>query len=154
MSATGYLVEHIPPGDERDELLGLVRIGLKFKAQHVGRRRDALTQYIIERARTLKRPTFAALLDDLETQAARRELYGPQDSPIDKVDRVWEYIGYQHPKRGYIRVQFSTLRNKLTFAKKSLREQFTLTAKPRKSISIMENEGCCIVRHHIKGDTK
>jgi hypothetical protein len=38
---TGAASEYLPPDDpERDELLGLVRLGLKFQAQHTGRPRS------------------------------------------------------------------------------------------------------------------
>ena len=46
MTATGALVQYVPEGPERDELLGLLRIGMAFRAQQRGRRPGFLTGYV------------------------------------------------------------------------------------------------------------
>lgn len=126
--ATGRLALMLPPGPERDEILDLVRLGAKFKAQHRGRRRGSLHRHIVNVVSGMKAPiTFAGLLEDLELAAARRELRGVSASPIEKVDRVFELVTFHDPRAGRRQVTFGRLRNIFTSAKK---EQFPSFAKP------------------------
>lgn len=127
---TGRLVLLIPPGPECDEMLGLVRMAVKFKRQQCGRRNGRLHNYIVEVVSTIKGPvTFEALLDELELAAARRELQraSASASPIEKVDRVWEVVTFHDPRAGIKEVTFKRLQNILTKAKK---KRFPTSAKP------------------------
>ena len=122
-TATGLLVRYVPAGPKRDELLALVRIGIKFgPQQRIGKRPGCLAQLVLDCARRAG-PTysFAQLLDQLELEAARRELHGEQASPVEKVDRVWQLATAHLPKRGRVQVPFKTLQNHLTDSKKKLR---------------------------------
>lgn len=132
MSAIGYLVDNLPDGPERDELLELVRIGMRFRNQHIGRRPGPLAQLVQACARRAGQPySFEQLLEELERDAARRALYGETASPVEKVDRVWQLATIHLAKRGRVQVPFGTLRNHLTTAKKIFSpERFTPTAKP------------------------
>lgn len=117
----------------RAQVIELVRVGAQFKPQQkIGRRLDFCTRFIIDLARSLDQPvTFAALLDALETQAARREIHGAQAAPIEKIDRVWQVMTFHHPKRGRVQIAFGSLQNKLTLARKKIRaDVFTVTPIP------------------------
>ena len=118
MTTTGYLFNNLPEGPERDEALGLIRIGLKFQGQQCGRRPDYFTRYLADVTRGLKRPTFSALLAELELCAARRERYGVAGNPVEKIDRLWKLATFHHPKKGRVQLTFKTLRNKLMLARK------------------------------------
>lgn len=121
-TATGNLVAQMPPGPERDEILGLVRLAWKFTAQHVGRRPGPLTKEMLQ---IVRRPgallTFEWLLDELEAAATRRSLYGDAESCIEQVNRVREIVIYHDPPAGFIQVTFKRVRNLLTACKKDLR---------------------------------
>lgn len=130
-TATGYAAKHLPPGDARDEIMVALRLGVKFRRQqHAGRRPGFLHRYIASLAARIKPPvTFERLLEELELEAARRNLDADGEAlpPVEIVNRVWELATYHHPKRGRLQVAFGSLRNYLTAAKK---EQFTGSAKP------------------------
>lgn len=122
-TATGTAAQHLPPGDERDEIMVLLRLGADFRANHVGKRPGPLAHLIFDCARRAGPPyTFARLLDELELAAARRELHGVAASPVERVDRVWEQVTIHLPKQGRVQVPFSTVRNHMTKAKKILLE--------------------------------
>jgi len=123
---TGRLAMLVP-GDE--ELLGLVRIGIRFKTQQVGRRPGTLSLLILDCARTIGRPTFAKLLKELELHAARRNLHGESASCVEKVDRVWQLVTV-HTKQGREQIPFATVRNHLTIAKKTIRTEISASANP------------------------
>ncbi|OFZ85788.1 MAG: hypothetical protein A2V78_02490 [Betaproteobacteria bacterium RBG_16_64_18] len=130
-TATGTAAHYIPAGPKRDELLGLVRIGIKFQQQqHTGRRPGFLHRYIASITGRIKPPvTFERLLEELELEAARRNLAADDEPlpPVETVNRVWELVTYHHPKRGPLQVAFGTLRNYFTATKK---DRFTGSAKP------------------------
>lgn len=118
-SAAVRLAAMLPPGDERERILELVRLGEKFAAQQRGRRPGFLRTYVAQvAARLAPPPTFEALLDELATEAARRELHGEQASPVEKVNRIWEVATIHMPRRGPQEVTFKTLRNLLTPCRK------------------------------------
>lgn len=126
--ATGRLASMLPPGPERDDMLALVRLGVKFKQQHRGRRRGHLHAYISGVIFATKAPaTFEALLDALELAAARRALRGEAASSIEKVDRVWDQVTFHDPRAGRKQITFGRLRNIFTAVRK---EQFPTSAKP------------------------
>lgn len=128
--ATSALVRYVPAGREQDELLGLVRLGLRFKAQQAGKRPGTLSRLILSCARHAGPPyRFEQLLDQLELCAARRELNGEHASPVEKVDRTWNLITIHLPRRGRVQVSFATARNHLTTSKKILLAEFPLSAK-------------------------
>ena len=115
---------HLPAGPERDEILGLIRLGAHFKAQQVGKRPGLLARLVLDCARRAGPPySFAQLLDELALEAARRALHGEQASPVEKVDRVWQLATIHLPKHGGVPVPFKTLQNHLTTAKIILRAE-------------------------------
>lgn len=116
-------MRYVPAGPRRDELLALVRIGIKFERQHhVGKRPGCLAQMVLDCARRAGPPfSFAQLLDQLELEAARRELDGEQASPVERVDRIWELVTVHLPGQGRVQKPFKTLQNHLTDSKKKLR---------------------------------
>lgn len=121
-TATGGLVHYVPAGPLRTQLLGLVRIGVKFKQQHhAGRRPGFLHGYIVGIVGRMESPeTFERLLEELEFEASRRNQVEPGEplSPVESVNRVWETVRFQHPSRGENEITFATLRNYLTEAKR------------------------------------
>lgn len=123
MNHISYLETTIQPSPERDEIIGLVRLGLSFKKQQtVGKRPGFLKGYLLELLPTIEGPaTFDRLLEELELEAARRDLYGASESPIEKVDRVWEVVTFWHPKSGRQQLTFKSIRNKLSWCKANLR---------------------------------
>lgn len=136
-TATGYAHKHLPQGKRRDEVLGLVRIGLKFKSQQVGKRPGFLAKLVLDCSRRDGPPySFARLLDELERSAACRELHGEAAGPVEKVDRIFELVTI-HTKRGRVQVPFSTVRNHLTTAKKCLLTELPLAAKPGKRLDTL-----------------
>lgn len=129
--ATGALVSYVPAGADQDELLDLVRMGVYFKANHIGKRPGALSRLILDCTRRAGPPyTFARLLDELSLEAARRELHGERASPVEKVDRIWELVTIHLPKQGRVQVPFATVRNHLTTAKKIIRKEFPPSPNP------------------------
>lgn len=121
-TATGFADRHLPPGPERDEVLGLIRVGWKFTAQRKGRRPGPLAREMLQLA---QKPgaalTFDWLLDQLESAAARRSIYGPAESCVTEVNRIRETIIYDDARAGRIQITFKRARNLLTAAKKSVR---------------------------------
>lgn len=123
--ATGALVSYVPAGDDQDELLGLVRMGVRFKANHIGKRPGALSRLILDCTRRAGPPyTFAGLLNELALEAARRDLHGEHASPVEKICRIWALVTIHLPKQGRVQVPFATVRNHLTAAKKTIRAEF------------------------------
>jgi hypothetical protein len=107
-----------------------LRLGMKFRQQHSGRRPGFLHHYIADLVARIESPaTFKQLIDEIETAAARRNLaaLGEALPPIETVNHVWGLVTYHHPRRGRLQVTFGTLRNYLTVAKK---EQFLRSGKP------------------------
>ena len=123
MNVTSYLETALPPSPEREELLALVRLGLSFqKQQRIGKRPGFLKDYFLKLLSAIEGPvTFDRLLQELELEAARRAMYGEEESPIEKVDRVWEIITYHHPRTGRQQLAFKSIRNKLSWCKANLR---------------------------------
>ena len=119
MNLTRYLETALPPSPEREEILTLVRLGLSFqKQQRIGKRPGFLKGYLQELLPKIEGPiTFDLLLHELELEAARRDMYGEEESPIEKVDRVWETVVYHHPKTGRQLLSFKSIRNKLSWCK-------------------------------------
>ena len=110
---------------EQNKLLGLARLGMCFKAQHIGRRPGRLSRLVLDCARRTGPPyTFVRLLDELSLEAARRELNGERASPVEKVDRIWELVTIHLPKQGRVQVPFATVRNHLTKSKKIIKAEF------------------------------
>ena len=119
-TATGIAALYIPPGDRRDEIIGLIRMGIVFRKQQVGKRPGTLANLVLACARRAGQPyTFEKLLDELEGEAARRNLYGEAASLVEQVNRVWQ-LATVHAKAGREQIPFGTLRNHLTRAKKIL----------------------------------
>lgn len=118
-TATGRLHVLLPPGPERDELLGLVRIGVKFRDQQRGKRAGFLRQYLVNVIAGMDQaPTFDNVIVELETAAARRSLRDEAGNPIMSVNRIWSVVTYQHPKKGAQEVTFKTIRNLIAHCRK------------------------------------
>lgn len=119
-TATGTAALYLPPGPECDEVLRLVRIGLKFERNHrAGGHPGFLRSYITGLVAGMKPPvTFADLLHELRLEASRRELSatGKALPPVISVNMTWELVTYHHPKRGEVQTTFGNLRNILTKA--------------------------------------
>ena len=113
---TSYLEAALPPSPEREEALSLIRLGLSFQKHHrVGKRPGPLEAYLLEATARIEIPlTFDRLLEELELEAVRRNMYGTAASPVEKVDHVFELVTYHHPRAGRQQLTFKTLRNKLT----------------------------------------
>ena len=118
---TGVAAPYLRGGPLRDELLGLIRIGIKFyQNHHAGGHPGFLRRYITGIVTSMAPPmTFERLLVELEIQAARRNLAGTGDDlpPVESVNRAREEIVYYEKKKERI-AQFSYLRNIFTQAKK------------------------------------
>ncbi|MDZ4202790.1 MAG: hypothetical protein U1C96_11675 [Gallionella sp.] len=122
---------HVPASPQRDDLISVIRIGIKFKHQHGGKKPGALSRLVLDCARRAGPPhSFEQLIAEMELSAARRELYGECASPIEKIDRVWQLATIHLPKRGRVQVPFGTVRNHLTSAKKLLSAPFIVPPKP------------------------
>lgn len=119
MNLTRYVETSLPPSPEREELLGLVRLGLSFqKQQRIGKRPGFLKDYLLQLLSTMEGPvTFDRLLQELELEAVRRDMDVEDENPIEKVDRIHELITCYHPRTGRQQLTFKTLRNKLTWCK-------------------------------------
>ncbi len=124
------LLDHIPAGPAREELARLVAIGRRFDTRRP-RGRGFLARHLAALVAGIAGPvSFERLLEELELEAARRNLRGAEASPIEKVDRCWELVTYHDPKRGRRQIPFATLRNKLTACKKCIGGHFPISAKP------------------------
>ncbi|MBN9125701.1 MAG: hypothetical protein BGO99_13825 [Nitrosospira sp. 56-18] len=123
MNLTHYVETTLPPSPEREEVLALVRLGLSFQQQqNIGKKPGFLKNYLLKLIPTIEGPvTFDLLLHELGMEAARRDMYGEEASPIEKVDRVWELVTYHHPRTGRQQLTFKSIRNKLSWCKKELR---------------------------------
>jgi hypothetical protein len=122
--ATGRLVACMATGTtatDREELLLLVRLGVKIRAQHNGKKPEFLACYLADLAKRINGPlTFESLLLELRYQARVREVQGEAASPIEGVDLAFDLLTYHHPRRGRLQMPFGTLRNHLTRVKKDL----------------------------------
>lgn len=123
MNLTHYVETALPPSPEREEILTLVRLGLSFqKQQRIGKRPGFLKGYLLKLLSTIEGPiTFDRLLQELELEAARRDMYGDNESPIEKVDRIWWLVTYHHPRTGRQQLSFKSIRNKLSWCKANLK---------------------------------
>ena len=79
------LLASMPPSAARDRLARLARIGRAFADQQRGRRPGVLRRHVADLVQRLDPRTFDALLVELELAALRRELRGPDASPIERV---------------------------------------------------------------------
>lgn len=123
MSCTGYAAEYLPPGPEREEVLGLIRIGVKFAAQHNGRKHGFLHGFLLDLARGMGGElSFERLLLRLRHEALKRDLLGDEASPMEKVDDGFELLTYHDPRRGRVQMPFGTLRNRWTDVRKKIAE--------------------------------
>jgi hypothetical protein len=122
MNLTHYVETTLPPSPEREELLTLVKLGLSFqRQQNIGKKPGFLKVYLLKLLPTIENPvTFDRLLLELELEAARRDMYGTEASPIEKVDRLFQLVTYHHPRTGRQQLTFKSIRNKLSWCKKEL----------------------------------
>ncbi|PTR07108.1 hypothetical protein C8R32_10864 [Nitrosospira sp. Nsp5] len=119
MSISRYIETSLPPGPERDQIIGLVNLGLSFQQQqNKGRRPGPLKAYLLKLIQKIDGPvSFDRLLEELELEAVRRDMHGTAASPIEQVNRVWAIVTYHHPRNGRQQLTFKTIRNKLTWCK-------------------------------------
>ncbi len=67
IGATGIAAKYLPPGDEAEEILSLIRLGAKFRAQQRGKKAELLSRIIFECLKRADQPySFSQLLDQLE----------------------------------------------------------------------------------------
>ena len=117
-TATGCLVEYVPPGADRDRLLVIIRQGMPFaEQQRMGKRPEFLHRYVAGIVAGMERPTFENLLYELALAATRRAAGDGRGEPIESVSRSFELLTYHHPIKGRQQVTFGRLRNILTAAK-------------------------------------
>lgn len=120
VGATGRLVKALTNDTDREYFLPILRQGIISMSQWNGKKRGALSLLVENCSRRAGPPySFSLLLDELEKEAARRNLYGVKESIIEKVDRVWEVVTFHHNSERK-QVTFKTLRGHLTAAKKAL----------------------------------
>ena len=118
-TATGYAAENLPAGTEREEIIVLIRLGAKFRSQHVGKRRGFLHNYLDSVVARMAEPlTFDALLGELELAAVRRSADDGEAVPVEQVSRSFCLLTYHDPKRGRLQVTFGRLKNIFTEAKR------------------------------------
>lgn len=128
------VAQYLPPGPARDELLGLVRLGLKFRQQHGGKRPGAIARLVLECARRAGEPySFDAVLVELSLAARRRTLLGDRSMIVLDVARDDEFVTVDVPGRGPRDIPFATVRNHLTEAKKKLRAEIPESRITRKT---------------------
>lgn len=119
MHLQGLVMNAVECDVDSEQLAQLLRLGQAFKEQQRGRRPGFLHGFVLQLIKRIEAPvTFAKLLDELQLEATRREMYGEDGRPIEKVNRVWEVVTYHHPRKGAQQVAFKTLRNKFTTCKK------------------------------------
>lgn len=131
--AAERLASLLPPGPELDEMVCLIRIGLRFKSQQSGRRPGALTRYLVDLVRGIGPGcSFEQLLDCLESEAGLHNIdaCAAETISVENVNRIWEVVIFHDPRKGADEVPFGTLRNRLTAAKKILCDEITVSAKP------------------------
>lgn len=124
-TATGMVAQYLPPGPARDELLGLVRLGLKFRQRHgTGKKPGPIARLVLECARRAGEPhTFDAVLVELSLAARRRAFLGDRSMIVLDVSREDEFVTVDVPGRAPRDIPFATIRNHLTQAKKRLRAE-------------------------------
>lgn len=121
MSCTGYAAAHLPPGPDREEVLCLIRIGVKFAAQHNGSKPGFMHRYLLGLAGRMGADlSFERLLIELRLEASWRALLGVEKSPIEKVDEEFELLTWHDPRRGRRQMAFGTLRNTWTAVRKKI----------------------------------
>jgi hypothetical protein len=121
MSCTGYAAEYLPPGPERDECLGLIRIGVKFASQHNGSKPGYMHRYLLGLVGGMEGDlSFDRLLLELRFEARKRDLLGDDRSPIERVDESFEVLVWHDPRRGRRQMPFGTLRNAWTVVRKKV----------------------------------
>jgi hypothetical protein len=113
---TSYLETALPPSPERDRIIGLVNLALSFEKQQVGRRPGPFKTYLLDLVQRIEGTvSFERLLQELEIEADRRDMYGITASPIEKIDRAVETLIFHHPRNGRQPLAFKTARNKLSW---------------------------------------
>lgn len=123
-TATGTAALHLPDGPERDEILGLLRLGVAFNKQHSGKKPGALSRLVLDCARRGGPPySFAQLLYELQYEAASRQQHGERASPVEKLDRAFQLVTIHLPKQGRRQIDFRIIRNHLTKAKKIIKKE-------------------------------
>jgi hypothetical protein len=123
--ATGRLVQLLPadtPDNEITELLGLIRVGLKFSNQWRGRKRGPLFYYMVEVVSKLtaqQQPVnFENLIAMLKIDARRCDLLGEAASPVSRINEEFESVVFHF--NGEKIIAYGTLRNILTKIKKDI----------------------------------
>lgn len=120
MSATGYVAQHLPHGPELEEVLGLIRVGVKFSAQRGGKP-GFMHWYLLGLVDGMGGDlSFERLLLELRFEARKRALLGPEKSPIERVDDSFELLTWHDPRRGRRQMPFGSLRNAWTVVRKKV----------------------------------
>lgn len=113
------VLRSVPPGAERDVVIGLVKLGATFKCQHVGRRPGALAELVLKLMESAGAPyTFKRLVLEMEYEAVKRSRGFP--SQIEEVDKEAMTVAVELPGRGIVERKFSAVRRHYYEAKKFL----------------------------------
>jgi hypothetical protein len=108
-TATGCLSLYVHDAEDLEKLLGIVRLGVAIKAQHVGRRPGFLRCYLQQVFEDMHGDvTFERFIDRLENSILE------PGSPIEIVKRKFLFLTYFHPKEGRKECTFKTLENYLS----------------------------------------
>lgn len=123
IGATSIAAKYLPPGEEADQILSLIRLGVKFRGQQRGKKAELLSKIIFECVKRTGRPySFNQLLDQLEIESVRRDKSGAKSSCIENVNRPYREVTYYNPGTGVEKtVGYSAIQRHLTKARKILR---------------------------------
>lgn len=114
--ATGFAAQHLPPGEQTETVLRLLRQGVAFDRRG-GRQPGFLHRYIANLvAQIPPKVTFEKLLAALELEAINRDQ--GEDSPVERVSRSFEFVRYHDPRHGEKEITFRSLRNYFSSVKK------------------------------------
>lgn len=115
VGATGFAAQHLPPGEQTETVLRIIRLGVKFD-HRMGKQPGYLHRYITNLVGQIPKPTFSKLLTALELEAINRDQ--GEKSPVERVSRSFEFVRFHDPRHGEKEITFGTLRDYLTAAKK------------------------------------
>jgi hypothetical protein len=116
MTCTGYAAKHLPPGEESDEIIHMVRMVAAWRENQCGRRPGAVHNYLCEVADALgDNLSFDALILELRFRLLRGH---NADLILDDVDTGAETVTWCEPGKDCYTQPFSTLANKWTRVRK------------------------------------
>lgn len=115
-TATGYAATYLPPGEESEEIIRMVRIVAAWRENQCGRRPGPVHHYLCEVADGLKdNLSFDALILELRFRLLRGH---DADLILDDVDTCAQTVTFCEPGKDCYSMPFSTLANKWTKVRK------------------------------------